>query len=60
MNGELFVKLVEEMIDLKIPRQPQGNVKPGTDVARLWQEKHAADKRRLAQIRTELVSMLNG
>lgn len=60
MNGELFVKLIEEMIDLKSHQQAQANIKPGTEVARLLREKQATDRRRLAQIRTELVSMLNG
>jgi hypothetical protein len=60
MNGEMFVTLIEEMIALKIHRQAEANVKPSTEVARLLQEKRATDRRRLAQIRTELVRMLNG
>ncbi len=60
MNGEMFVKLIEEMIDLKIHQQSEASVKTNTELARLWQEKRATDRRRLVQVRTELVQMLNG
>jgi hypothetical protein len=58
MNAKTFVKLVEEMIDLKIQQQAEAKLKPNPDVARLLQEKRNTDRRRLDQIRTELVGML--
>ncbi len=60
MNGEMFVALIEEMVDLKLQQQAEANLKPSPDVVRLLQEKRATDQRRLVQIRTELVRMLNG
>ena len=60
MNGEMVVKLIEEMVDLKLHQQASANLEPGTEVARLLQEKRATDRRRLTQIRAELAKMLNG
>jgi ubiquinone biosynthesis protein Coq4 len=60
MNAETFVKLVEEMIDLKIQQQAEANLKRSPDVARLLQEKRHTDRRRLDQLRKELVGMLGG
>ena len=60
MNGELVVKLVEEMIDLKLQQHAEANLKPSAEVARILQEKRATDRRRLEQIRAELVRVLSG
>ena len=43
MNAETFVKLLEELIDLKIQRQAEVNLKPRPEMARLVQEKRHAD-----------------
>ena len=58
MNGESLVKLVEEMVDLKIQHYAETNLKLSPEVARILFEKRETDRRRLAQIRTELVRLL--
>ena len=60
MNAEAFLGLIEEMVDLKIQRYAEMNLKLGPEVARILQEKRETDRRRLEQIRAELVRMLNG
>jgi hypothetical protein len=60
MNAETLVKLLEEMIDLKIQRQAEMNLKPRPEMARLLQEKQHTDRKRLDQIRTELVRVMGG
>jgi len=60
MNPEAWVRLIEEMIDLKIQQHAQSHVKPSSEVARLLQEKRHTDRRRLDQIKMELVRMLGG
>jgi hypothetical protein len=60
MNGETLVKLLEEMIDLKVQQHTQLNLKPNPEVARLLEEKRVTDRRLLEQIRVELVRMLGG
>ena len=60
MNAETFVKLIEEMIDLKIRQQTEANLKVGANVAQLLQEKRNTDRRRLDQIRAELLKMFGG
>ena len=59
MNTETVVKLVEEMVDLKVQHFAESMMKPTPEVARLLQEKRATDRRRLEQIRTELVRLLD-
>lgn len=58
MNVESFVKLVEEMTDLKIQHHAESHLKSNPDVARLLQAKRETDRRRLEQIRLELVRCL--
>jgi hypothetical protein len=60
MNPETWIKLLEEMIDLKLQQASEVNLKPSAEVARLLHEKRATDRRRLDQIRHELVRMLGG
>jgi hypothetical protein len=60
MNAESFVKLIEEMIDLKLQQQAQLNVKPSPEIARFFEEKRLTDRRRLEQIRAELLRTLSG
>jgi len=59
MNTETVVKLVEEMVDLKVQHFAESMMKPTPEVARLLQEKRVTDRRRLEQIRTELVRLLD-
>lgn len=58
MNAEAFVKLVEEMIDLKIQKYAAEHLKPSADVAMLLQMKRESDRRRLEQIRLEMARTL--
>ena len=58
MNAEAAVKLIEEMIDLKLQQRAESSMKPTAEVARLLEQKRLTDKRRLDQIRAELVRLL--
>ena len=60
MNGETLVKLIEEMIDLKLQQRAQANLKANPEIARILDEKRLTDRRRLEQIRAELVRLLGG
>ena len=60
MNGEPLVKLIEEMIDLKLQQHAQANLKVSPEIARILEEKRFTDRRRLEQIRAELVRLLGG
>ena len=60
MNGEPLVKLTEEMIDLKLQQHAQANLKVSPEIARILEEKRFTDRRRLEQIRAELVRLLGG
>ncbi len=59
MNAEAFAKLIEEMIDLKIQQQAQANLKASPEITRILEEKRVTDRRRLEQIKAELVRSLN-
>ena len=58
MTAETFVKLVEEMIDVKIQQYAESQLKTNPDLARILAEKRETDRRRLEQIRAELVRMI--
>ena len=58
VNAELFVKLVEEMTDLKLQQQAEPNLKLNPEVIRLLQAKRETDRRRLEHIRQEMVRCL--
>ena len=60
MNGEALVKLIEEMIDLKLQQHAQANLKASPEIARILEEKRFNDRRRLEQIRAERVRLLYG
>jgi len=60
MNGETLVKLIEEMIDLKLQQHAQANLKASPEIARILEEKRFNDRRRLEQIRAERVRLLYG
>ena len=59
MHGETIAKLIEEMIDLKIQQHAESNLKPTPEVAKLLNEKQNTDRRRLEQIKAELVRIIN-
>ena len=65
MTAEALVELFEEMMDLKIQHYAETHskltpemTKLTPEVARLLQEKRATDRRRLDQIRAELVRFM--
>ena len=60
MNGDALVKLIEEMIDLKLQQQAQANLKVNPEITRILEQKRATDRRRLEQIRAELARLFNG
>jgi hypothetical protein len=60
MNGETWVKLIEEMIDLKLQQHAQANLKASPEIARFLEEKRVTDRRRLEQIRAEMIRLLSG
>ena len=58
MDAEMFVKLIEEMIDLKIQKATQAKVKTSPESTPVLQAKLDTDRHRLDQIRVELVRQL--
>ena len=58
MTAEKFVNLIEELTDLKIQQFAESTMKPTTEIARILHEKRETDRRRLDQIKTELVRSL--
>ena len=60
MTAEAWVRLVEEMIDLKLQQFVESTTKLSPDLARFLVDKRETDRRRLDQIRTELVRTLQG
>ena len=58
MNAETIVKLIEEMVEIKVQQQAgmQLSVKP--ELARLLDEKRHADRRRLELVKQELARLL--
>ena len=60
MNAEAFIRIMEEMVDLKVQQHAESSLKPSPEVAAVLHAKRETDRRRLEQIRTELVRLLNG
>lgn len=58
MTAQNLVGLFEEMMDLKIQQYAESVMKPSPEVARILQEKRETDRRRLDQLRAELVRFL--
>ncbi len=58
MSAEMLIGLLEEMMDLKLQQYAEHNLKANHEVARLLLEKRETDRRRLEQIRRELVRFL--
>jgi hypothetical protein len=59
MNAESSVKLIEEMMDLKLQQYAESQMRPTPEVARILHEKRETDRRRLEQIRTELARIFS-
>jgi len=58
MTPEAWVQLIEEMMDLKIQHFAESNMKVSVEVSKILHDKRETDRRRLDQIRTELVRTL--
>ena len=58
MTAEGLIGLIEEMVDLKIQQHAESNLKPTPEITRILHEKRETDRRRLEQIRAELVRSL--
>ncbi len=58
MNADASVKLIEEMMDLKLQQYAESQMRPTPEVARILHEKRETDRRRLDQIRCELARIL--
>jgi 3-phenylpropionate/cinnamic acid dioxygenase small subunit len=59
MSAEKFVKLFEEMIDLKLQQHAQTNLKANPEITQILEQKRVTDRRRLEQIRAELFKLLS-
>jgi len=55
MNGDVSVRLLEEMMDLKLQAYAESQMRPTPEIAKILGEKRETDRRRLEQIRTELI-----
>ena len=58
MTPEAWVQLIEEMMDLKVQQFAESTMKVSSEVAKILQEKRETDRRRLEQIRSELIRTL--
>jgi len=58
MTTETLIGLLEEMMDLKLPRYAQAHLKLSPEVAQILHEKKLTDERRLDQIRKDLIRFL--
>jgi hypothetical protein len=59
MTAEMLVGLIEEMVDLKIQHFTESTIRATPEVARILAEKKETDRRRLEQIRAELIRTLS-
>jgi len=59
MTPETFINLIEEMVDIKIQQHAEIDIKTTPEVARVLQHKRETDRKRLAQIKTELTQLLS-
>ena len=59
MHASTLVALLEEMVDIKVQQQTEKHLKPSPEVAAVLFEKRETDRRRLEQIRAELVRILS-
>lgn len=58
MTAHTLIGLIEEMMDLKVQQYAESQMKLTPEVAPLLKEKRETDKRRLEQIKLELVRFL--
>jgi hypothetical protein len=58
MTAETLIGMIEEMMDLKIQAYAQSNLKLTPELTEILAQKRETDRRRLDQIRLELVRAL--
>lgn len=58
MTAEYLVRLIEEMMDLKVQQYAESQLKVTPEIAAMLHDKRDTDRRRLDQIRMELVRFL--
>jgi hypothetical protein len=59
MHPSTFIGLLEEMVDIKVQQQTEAHLKTTPEVAAVLHQKRETDKRRLDQIRAELIRILS-
>lgn len=59
MTAEYLVRLLEEMMDLKVQQYAESQLKLTPEIANMLHDKRETDRRRLDQIRMELVRFLD-
>jgi hypothetical protein len=59
MHPSTFIGLLEEMVDIKVQQQTEAHLKTSPEIAAVLHAKRETDKRRLDQIRSELIRILN-
>ncbi len=59
MTAESLVRLLEELIDLKIQGYVPSHLKLTPDLNRMLREKRETDRHRLEEVRSELVRFLS-
>jgi hypothetical protein len=58
MQADTFIGLLEEMVDIKVQQQMEARLKTTPEIAAVLHQKRETDRRRLDQIRAELVRIL--
>lgn len=53
-----FIALLEEMVDLKVQQHTEAHLKTSPEIAAVLMQKRETDRRRLDQIRSELIRVL--
>jgi hypothetical protein len=59
MQASDFIGLLEEMVDIKVQQHTEARLKTTPEVAAVLHQKRETDRRRLDQIRAELVRILS-
>jgi len=59
-SAEHTVRLIEEMLDLKIQAYAESQMRTTPELSKLLHEKRETDRRRLDQIRIDLARVLKG
>jgi len=58
MSAETFVRLIEELVDLKVQYHLANKIKTSPDLAKIVAVKRETDRHRADQIRAELIQAL--